>query len=84
MITTVTDSPVCPATLCERTLQVPRGFRVGAHVSHPAGDRRYVIRNRDGAAVICRCSPCEADWTPMHQLRSLLHETMDGDSHSAP
>jgi hypothetical protein len=74
---TYTSAPLTEIHIDEITLRLPRGFSAGDVCIQPGGNYRYVIRNRDGAAVIVRPTPC-ADAVPsMSRLRRELHDACD-------
>lgn len=77
MNTTYAFVPITEIHINERTLAVPRGFRVGDVCPRPGGNYRYVIRNRDGASILCRPTPCDDVTPPMSLLRSELHVACD-------
>jgi hypothetical protein len=70
-------TPITTIRVAELGAKLPRGFRFGAHVAKPGRAYYYVIRNRDGASVLCPLTPAEDELLSMSEMREALHAACD-------
>jgi len=71
-----TSSPVVGIRI-PRTGDLPEGFQRGAHVSRNGNDHYYVIRDTDGASIVCPASPCDDEILPPKSLSAALSAACD-------